>query len=300
MCKDGSHYDISRGIVICISVFTLIALLCCSFWIVDIISVKASTRGSVTQVVIVGTIHSDHFINERYSLKTLWQIVVLCKPDVILFEDQSSRDNSMNYSNENREDNSFFSYPEKTIIDKITKSLNIKQIPFDLPNRREHFRKTKYFERKQRANILTKKWISRIMQDDPNSIDLVIARLGMVASEYQRNLVEPNDINSEVHDSFAKIKYLVYYEIMPKILQAYDEYKVAASDWLFLKEEWEMRNNVMAHNIKIAAQNFHGKRLVILVGADHRYILRDLLCKDKTIQVWEYWENIPSSSEGEK
>jgi hypothetical protein len=46
----------------------------------------------------------------------------------------------------------------------------------------------------------------------------------------------------------------------------------------------------MVQNILKAAQAYPGKRLCVLTGCEHRYILRDLLKDIPSIEVKEYWE----------
>jgi len=61
-----------------------------------------------------------------------------------------------------------------------------------------------------------------------------------------------------------------------------------ARDW------WHERNTVMAENIMKAAKACDGRRLVIMTGSVHRYILRDLLKKQGSIALKEFWEVLPS------
>jgi hypothetical protein len=51
----------------------------------------------------------------------------------------------------------------------------------------------------------------------------------------------------------------------------------------------------MADNIMRIAAQFPGKRLVVGVGAEHRYMLRDLLAGKPGIILKEFWEVMPDS-----
>jgi len=63
-------------------------------------------------------------------------------------------------------------------------------------------------------------------------------------------------------------------------------------DYYFFRDQWQERNRIIAGNIIKAAKEYHGKRLVVLTGATHRYILRDLLKNEPSIDLKEYWEVI--------
>ncbi|NIM06295.1 MAG: hypothetical protein GTO55_07910, partial [Armatimonadetes bacterium] len=55
-------------------------------------------------------------------------------------------------------------------------------------------------------------------------------------------------------------------------------------------DEWNKRNGHMADNIARIASQFPGKRIVVITGAEHRYILRDLLSEKPNIVLKEFWE----------
>ena len=53
----------------------------------------------------------------------------------------------------------------------------------------------------------------------------------------------------------------------------------------------------MVDNIVKAAKNHPGKRLVVITGATHRYVLRDLLKNEECIELKEYWETPEAKQE---
>jgi len=243
-----------------------------------------------TQVVIIGTIHDKHYENPTYSPEILRQIILSLKPDVILNELPLSLVDPNGRPLESLRKKDLPGGPECWAADTVATQLGIKQIPFDRPDRQENFKKTNYFERENHSNEMANKWGQQIQKEDPNSIDLKILYLYGFASQSQDSFDSPESINSDGFDSIIKIKHLAWYEMMPQVLEKYDGYKEAASDLYFLKDQWQERNKIMANNIINAANKYPGKRLVVITGCEHRYILRDLLKDVNSIDLKEYWE----------
>ena len=242
-----------------------------------------------TQIIIIGTIHSAHYENPDYSPAKLKEIMLSLEPDVILNELPLSRvDPNGRPLFRNRQKN-----PEGWAADTVAQQLGIKQIPFDRPDRQENFRKTKYFEKQKKANELGKKCGECLLQNEPNSINVKITQLQGYAGCAEGTLFRnagPKVINSEAHDSIIRIKQSLRYEIIPEILQKYPECKELFQFDHFFRDQWNIRNNIMVDNIIRAAKEYPGKRLVVITGATHRYILRDLLKDNPNIELKEYWE----------
>jgi len=247
-------------------------------------------QSQVTQVVIIGTSHSAHYKNPNYSPEMLKEIILSLKPDAILNElplslvDPNGRPLI-------RDRNS--SGPENWAADTVATQLGIRQIPFDRPDRQENYKKTNYFERQKRSNELSNKWIKETIDKDPNSLDIEISQLRGYASQAQNMLFMnfgPEIINSDAHDSIIRVRRSLWFDIMPVILKKYPGYETLIDDYRFQKQEWQERNKIMADNIVKAAKEYPGKRLVVLTGAEHRYILRDLLKDANSIDLKEYWE----------
>jgi hypothetical protein len=239
-----------------------------------------------TTVILVGTIHKGHYTNPDYSPEVLKEIILSLKPDAILNElplSQVDPNGRPIYRDRDK-------HPEGWAADTVATQLGIRQIPFDRPDREKNFQKTSYFQRQTQSGEMIRKWMDDIKSKDPNSFDLKILELGVWASQAQSRLAKPEVINSDAFDSVIRIKKAVEYEITPQILAKYKGYETAASDCAFLGEQWRERNRIMADNIIKAAKKNPGKRLVAITGSEHRYILRDLLAKEESIELKEYWE----------
>ncbi len=257
-----------------------------------------------TQVVIIGTIHSAHYKNPKYSPDILRQIILSLKPDAILNELPLSLVEPDGRPLEKIRGKDNPGGPESWAADTVAVKLGIKQIPFDRPDRQENFKKTNYFKRQKQANNLLNKWWLGLYESDPNSLDLKIAKLLEFTFQAEASLFMnsgPEIINSDAHDSIIRIKHSVSYDILPPILENYPEYKTLTDYDHFARNQWLERNRIMADNVIKAASKYPGRRLVVLTGASHRYILRDLLKDKESIDLKEYWEIIePNISKPEK
>ena len=243
-----------------------------------------------TQVVIIGGIHSFHHKNPKYSPEILKEIILSLKPDAILNElplslvDPNGRP-IIRSRNANE--------PETWAADQVAQELGIKQIPFDRPDRQEHYRKTKKFQRGKKAEKRFSEWLEQVIIKAPESVDLKITQLStycLQAQIYLSNNFGPEIINSDGYDEIVRIKHILWEEIRPEILKKYPGYEILVEDYDFDYQEWQERNRIMADNIIKAAKQYPGKRLVVVTGADHRYILRDLLKDEPGIDLKEYWE----------
>jgi len=268
--------------------------LCCG---ISLAQSQTPADPNKTQVVILGTIHDAHYKNPKYSPDVLKDIVLSLKPAVILNELPLSLvdPNGRPIEKFRQKDMTHIAGagPECWAADTAAQQLGIKQIPFDRPDRQKNFKKTRYFEREKSSQELLAKWGHQIEKSDANSVDIKIARLTDYESQAEENLFfnsAADIINSETHDSIIRMKLSLLYDIIPAILKKYPGYESLIDDCLFLGDQWRERNNIMAENIKKAAKEYTGRRLVVVTGATHRYILRDLLKNDKSIELKEYWE----------
>ena len=266
----------------------LITLFCLNLYLTTLYSQEHTA--DKTQVIIIGTIHSAHYKNPNYSPDKLKEIVLSLKPDAILNElplSQVDPNGRPLYRNKKKN-------PEGWAADTVAQQLGIKQIPFDRPDRQENFRKTEYFKRQKRDNKLANDWYEEIVKNNPDSIDLKIALLLWQNIDptlsYLSNNSTPEMINSQAYDNLIRAKKSIWYDILPKILADYNGYETLSEDYKFSKDQWLERNKIMADNIIKAARQYPGKRLFVITGSYHRYILRDLLKDNPNIDLKEYWE----------
>lgn len=276
---------------------TVLALLCCGLYgcgshaandgsVVDI-----SAESGKTQVIIIGTIHGAHHRNTKYTCEELKEIILSLKPDVILNELPLSQVDPNGRPIERLRDKQ--TCPECWATDTVATQLGIRQIAFDRPDRQQRFKETKFFERRERASETLKKWLEQLEKENSESFDLKINQLWEYAYQVKDDLREnasPNVVNSEAYDSAVRMVYLLWFDIVPNILKKYPGYETLIKHYNFERDEWQERNSIMANNIIKAAKEYPGKRLVVVTGCEHRYILRDLLKDEESIELKEYWQ----------
>jgi hypothetical protein len=252
---------------------------------------NASARGTVpTQVIILGTLHGSHRTSTNYSLEVLRQAIVTIKPAAILIEKQPDHDGQPTVR-DGRAINPEGSV-ESTIANLAADDLDVNIIPYDREGRDELYQKTGYFAREQAACARLNKWLADQKRNAPDSIAVLADRLETEAEAKQNRFDRsggPEIINSSTYDMVIIAKHGILFGTMPKLLLAAGESE-PAEGYLFLNDEWQERNRIMARHIREAARKFTGKRLVVLAGAEHRYILRELLAKAPEVDLKEFYE----------
>lgn len=245
-----------------------------------------------TQVVIIGTMHKFHYESPKYTPEVLKGIILDLKPDAILNElplslvDPNGRPLHREY----------LRHPEGWAADTVAQQLGIKQIPFDRPDRNEFYRKTNYFKRQNKHNQELNKWFDDLYTKEPNSIDikavtLIGEAIGAQGAFRGQNLITPKIINSQLYDCVIRVKHSSG-DIIPKILKKHSAPQSMIDESIFFRDVWLERNKIMVNNILKASKEYKGKRLVVITGSEHRYILRDLLKDVNSIDLKEYWELI--------
>jgi hypothetical protein len=255
-------------------------------------SADALIDANKTQVVIIGTLHKRHYKSQKYSPEILKEIIISLKPDAILIEqDLSQVDPSGRPLEKFRAKDPNWD-PENWITDEVAMQLGIKQIPFDRPDREEYYKKTNFLQRRKDYMASIKKWFEELKKDNPKSADLKILQLldsAFTASAQMRN-GPPTILNSEGFDALTRLRRSLAFDIIPEILKKYPAYKSLSEEGHFIKDVWEERNRIMAKNIVKAAEQYPDRSLMVVTGAMHRYILRDLLKDEESIQLKEFWE----------
>ena len=271
-----------------------IALFCLNLCISSILAQADDNRTTQkTQVIIIGTLHEFHHKSPKYSPQILKEIILALKPNAILNELPLSHVDPNGRPILILRDP--LKCPECWAADTVATQLGIKQIPFDRPNRQEHYRKTKKFERRKKAEKRFSKWREQVKINAPESVDLKITQLNtycLQAQIYLSNNVGPGIINSDGYDEIVRIRHILWKEIRPEILKKYPGYETLVEDYEFDYQEWQERNRIMADNIIKAAKQYPGKRLVVVTGAEHRHTLRDFLKNEESVDLKEYWEVI--------
>jgi len=237
-----------------------------------------------TEVVLIGTIHDSHNSSPYYTVRELKHLLRHLRPDILLIEvpqDQMGVDGRV------REQDRVG--PELLTADEVARELHIPQIPFDHPRRNE------------RNSDLLKRWneiqprIAQLNKDikSKNSLDAQFIRLYALADaglKSTQTRATSAIVNSDVCDALTSVYYSIYQDILVSIAESYPGYNDVATAVKWARSWWHERNTVMAENIANAAKAYSGRRLVVMTGSSHRYILRDLLAQRKGIAIKESWQ----------
>ena len=151
----------------------------------------------------------------------------------------------------------------------------------------------RYFEREKHAYERLLEWAAR-GEDDPASAAVATA-MGCLLETVQGAQMDivlqagPEVVNSAAFDKLSENTRSLVYELVPSLLPPAEMDSVLV-DLAFFADEWDTRNTLMADNIERIAGDYPGKRIVVLCGAEHRYVLRELLMGRDGLVVKEYYE----------
>lgn len=277
------------------TVFAVFALL-----VASCLATRAQTNAMAmatvpTQVVIIGTIHDGHRENTNYSLDILRNIIVTLKPSAILVELPPDINGWPTVQN-GRVTNGLVQN-EDLAANQAADALGVKVIPYDRQGRNEFYKNTRYFARQKTASARLNGWFEAQIRKETNSIQILAMRLESDAETGQSRINasgRPKDLNSPAYDMLVATKRGMFDDVLPKLLVVAGERELA-EEYLFFDDEWQERNRTMVRNIQDITRTFMGKRLVVLAGSEHRYILRELLGKVPELELKEFYQ-VPDST----
>lgn len=256
------------------------------------------TSPDSTEVVVIGTIHGDHHLNERYSAETLRDIIVALQPAAILIELPPSINGKPTVVNGKRA--SWLSTAnEGWAQNAASETLGVPLIPYDRDGRNEFYAATHYFSRRDSATARLGALVERISAEDSEAVEPLLLDIYRNISRSQRllhNEAPPEVINCEAFDELIRAKRKMDQELILHLPDAHADQSELAEEYRFFRDEWEDRNRIMGENIREITQHYSGERLVVMTGSEHRHILREQLTCAGGIVVREYWELLEHGS----
>jgi uncharacterized protein (DUF433 family) len=256
---------------------------------------RGDKPGASTEVIIIGGLHERHRDNTNYSTKALTEIIVGLKPTAILVELPPTIGGKPTIE-KHRIVPRLLPFPELDAVNAASEVLKVPIICYDRPGRNEFYREAHYFDRQKRANEALQVWCRTLAETNPESVDLQVAQVwsdACGAQDWLGRRADSQVINSEGFDRIIWIKHNIYYRVIPKLLKKYPDQQQLIEDLEFAAKVWAERNRIMAENISAIAKQFGGRRLAVIAGNEHRYILRDLLANQREIVLKEFWEVSP-------
>lgn len=202
-----------------------------------------------TEVVLCATIHGAHKINPNYQYKNIYSLIDSYNPDIIGVEircediDSSTLYLKNNYPFEMYD--CINKYKTKKRIygfDWLGEDIEDKSIP---ENYWKDISALKKLERKLQSDSLTMNKLSEL-----DSIDLIRREIFLNSSI--------QEINNGSYDSISAVFYSRFYKLLE------------GSQYAGISESYEKRDEKIAQNIVKIIKDNSGKKLIFLMGADHR------------------------------
>lgn len=249
-----------------------------------------------TEIYILGTVHepSSPILNPQ----SLFEILEKIKPDVILQELDTEQMKDFK-----KESMSKGSNEVSAAILYLNKYPKIVNLPFEFEGRNQY--------RKDHGMVptdnLTIKLMDSLYQKKAlNPTNMVIFEKYMEANNALKDFSKTDikTLNSLSFETVNRYRQFVQHHEIPKISNSEDIFahqfvtkpngeKISYRDGYQLWcNFWDMRNNTMALNIIKQANQYKGKKIVILTGVQHKYYLKELLDKyqDGNYKVIEYFK----------
>lgn len=201
-----------------------------------------------SEVLIISTIHGAHKVNPNYSYDSLFAFIEKYNPDIIGVElRKEDIDSSVSYLKSN--------YPYE-MYECITKYSSKKVFGFDwlgddiagkaIP---ENYWKEKSIVKKLQQKLSG----DSILQQKLSITDII---------QEEKKKLALNASLSELNDGRYDLINRIYYEQL-KLLLKYTEFKP-------LSDFYKKRDEMIGENILEIIKNNNGKKMIFLIGADHR------------------------------
>lgn len=245
--------------------------------------------GSVShsqEVYLIGTAHEErNYINPD----SLLNIFNKKQPDLLLLELEYihfTKDFRFDTSKYSLED--FLTSNENIAAYKYQQQCKAELRPFDLNGRHDFYKKEDYNNKENKLFTEMMNLYKRDKLSESCKIDFEIL-LAALGSYSDLNFNSLKEANSDVATRFISLKNKINFEMMISIVKRTKRLK----HWLPFAElrsgYWDKRNKAMAENIIRYANEFKGKKIIVMVGNDHKYALLELL-KQNNIKIRDCYE----------
>lgn len=217
-----------------------------SFLTLPVISGMAQAIKS--EVLIISTIHGAHKVNPNYPYDSLFAFIEKYNPDIIGVElrkediDSSASYLKNNYPYEMYECITKYSSKKVFGFDWLGDDISGKAIPENYWKEKSTIKKLQQ-KLSSDSILLQKLSITDIIQEEKKKITL------------NASLAELNDGRYDLINH-------IYYEQL-KLLLKHTEFK-------YLSDFYKKRDEMIAENILEIIKNNNGKKMIFLIGADHR------------------------------
>ncbi len=242
-----------------------------------------------TEIVMIGTLHEGHRKNASYSVYDLHKILRRLQPEVLFLDlptSLSGRRGTIPRRIINEGD-----LPELEALREIVSKENLDVVPFDIPDLIDRIERIN--SRRDEAGELLHQWQSELERNESNAMYLQMLSLALELREIQNfhfTHADPFMINSNGFDRIVRLRHNIWSELLPEILRKFARFEKLRSYWINYYEFWYYRNTKMVEHIQQIISHVQGKRCVMLVGAEHRYVLKDMFPRSEHYTIKEFYE----------
>jgi hypothetical protein len=243
------------------------------------------------EIVLIGSLKERHRELRTYSPEMLRDIVIACRPGAILIDmpPQGANESAPVSLDTLRRTPSL--PPDVHACAQAAQSLHVDLLAVDIAEKEEHLEEIRYFDRLDQAHSKTREWMDWLAERrNPDKVALGVAKMTAHLLKSCSLYVSPPTVNFAGYDAITRDKYFLCFEMIPALLDSYEDFAAVAGEWRFLAGEWADRNRAIATRILAIARKRPGQRLAVVVHAERRYALRDLIEKEPDIVMKEYWE----------
>ncbi len=243
----------------------------------------AATQPEKTEVIVIGTVHHP---TANVDGDSLLAVLNMLQPSLVLLElDASAMDEEGRFLVDLSLNNELYAAKHYLLACKTCQ-----QRRFDYESRNRYFEENRTFAVEQRVGQL----LDSLAVHGTASVK---QRINMLydANDLLNRFTESSlqAMNEDAFGHLAAFRQEWLYVEMSKVL-AEAGLKKAHEAWVERGRFWTFRNEQMANNIEREVKQHRGRRVVVLVGATHKYALQKHLesrfATNPEISLREYWE----------
>lgn len=237
-----------------------------------------------TEVCLVGTKHEPC---AYFNSDSVYAILLRVQPDVVLMElDSSFFDKNFRFDLEKYPD--LLSTNENIGAHRYQQEQGVDLRPFEITGRNEWYREHRYFERQDSMwrDVMSLYRADKLSRKNWEDMELIL----QVMNYNDMKFASPRDMNSSMTMGYLSLREYILYQKLVSIVETEELLSRWRSFVRLWSSRWYERNVVMAANIRRMAKLYPGKRLLVLVGLEHKPGLLKLLKECEGVELKEYWE----------
>ncbi len=234
------------------------------FWILTVCSIHTFTQS--TELYILGTAHEPtKYINADsivYAMERVRPDVILCELEAIYFTSdyRLDLDKYPDLLTSSQENMAAYRYQQKTKADLR---------PYEIEGRNEYYRSTKFFEKqnKMMQDIIQGYQNNTLSPESYMEWDRVTKAI-LLLDNLDGNKYTLQTINTPLYCIYSEVKELLVYQTFLSITKR--EFPQWISTAEMILNQVNNRNDVMVKNILKWCSIYHGKKLFVTCGQQHK------------------------------